>query len=140
MRSDAALLLNLIRGNAAIVGVDGQLLYRIGDPDYFTYMRSTAKPLQASAAVECGAIDHFKITDAELAVMCGSHIGDQYHIDALESILAKIGLSESDYTFGEDLSFQKSCGSSDWSLKSRQERFIIIALVNMPVCWLFAVI
>ena len=40
---------NLIRGNAAIVGVDGQLLYRIGDPDYFTYMRSTAKPLQASA-------------------------------------------------------------------------------------------
>ena len=44
---------NLIRGNAAIVGVDGQLLYRIGDPDYFTYMRSTAKPLQASAAVEC---------------------------------------------------------------------------------------
>ena len=82
---------NLIRGNAAIVGVDGQLLYRIGDPDYFTYMRSTAKPLQASAAVECGAIDHFKITDAELAVMCGSHIGDQYHIDALESILAAIG-------------------------------------------------
>lgn len=98
---------NLIRGNAAIVGVDGQLLYRIGDPDYFTYMRSTAKPLQASAAVECGAIDHFKITDAELAVMCGSHIGDQYHIDALESILAKIGLSESDYTLGEDLSFSE---------------------------------
>ena len=98
---------NLLRGNAAVVGAEGKLLYRIGDPDYFTYMRSTAKPLQASAAVECGAIDHFKITEAELAVMCGSHIGDQYHIDALESILAKLGLSESDYTLGEDLSFSE---------------------------------
>ena len=96
---------NLLRGNAAIVGAGGQLQYRVGDPDYFTYMRSTAKPLQASAAVECGAIDHFKLTEEELAIMCGSHSGDQYHVEVLEAILAKIGLSEADYTLGADLSF-----------------------------------
>jgi L-asparaginase II len=95
---------NIIRGHLAVVGAGEKSLAHLGNPEYLTYMRSTAKPLQASAAVECGAIDFFNISEDELAIMCGSHTGDDYHVAALESILAKIGLSEANYTLGVDYS------------------------------------
>ena len=103
-----ALAENLLRGNIAVLGRDGQLLAWAGDPDYVSYLRSAAKPLQASAAVEAGAIDYFGITQEELAVMCGSHIGADYHVRAVESILNKIGLTEEAFTLGPDLSLSKT--------------------------------
>ena len=103
--SRGSIIENIIRGNIVVIGADRSIIARLGDPDYYTYMRSTAKPIQASAAVECGAIDHFGITEAELAIMCGSHIGDEYHLSTIESILEKIDLKENDLTLGADLSF-----------------------------------
>ena len=105
--SRGAISENIIRGNIAVIGDKNKLIAWLGDPNYYTYMRSTAKPLQASAAVECGAIEHFGITEPELAIMCGSHIGDNYHIGAIESILTKISLTENDLTLGADLSFSQ---------------------------------
>lgn len=112
-----SLVENIIRGHVAVVESGGRLAAHVGDADYLTYMRSTAKPLQASAAIECGAIDFFAISEDELAIMCGSHTGDAYHVAALESILAKIGVKESDYTLGEDYSL-----SPDLKLKRIAER------------------
>ena len=103
--SRGELVENIVRGDVAVVGKEGQLIAHLGNPQYFTYMRSTAKPLQASAAVESGAIDFFGINEDELAIMCGSHIGDDYHVLVLESILNKIGLDENSLTLGADLSF-----------------------------------
>ena len=80
--SRGAITENIIRGNIAVIGKDQKLIASLGNSNYYTYMRSTAKPLQASAAVECGAIENFAISDDELAIMCGSHIGDDYHIAA----------------------------------------------------------
>ncbi|NLF80254.1 MAG: asparaginase [Clostridia bacterium] len=99
-----SLVENIIRGHVAVIGPDRNLAAHVGNADYLTYMRSTAKPLQASAAIESGAIDFFAISEDELAIMCGSHIGASYHVAALESILVKIGLQESDFTLGEDYS------------------------------------
>jgi L-asparaginase II len=45
--------------------------------------------------VESGAAKKFEFTSAELAVMTGSHSGEQHHIEAVKSILDKIGLNES---------------------------------------------
>ena len=99
-----SLVENIVRGSIAVIGTDNTLIAHAGDPDYYTYMRSTAKPLQASVAVESGALDFFGISQEELAVMCSSHMGEDYHVAALESILCKIGLHESDLTLGEALS------------------------------------
>ncbi len=99
---------NIIRGNIAVVGRDGKPIAYLGDPDYLTYMRSAAKPLQTSAALECGAIDHFGISEAELAVMCGSHMGDDYHVETLQAILDKLSLDETALTLGADLSFSEA--------------------------------
>jgi L-asparaginase II len=82
------------RGDIAVVDADGRLLWSAGDPGKVTYMRSAAKPIQATAAVESGALDRFGITPRELAVICASHNGEPFHVDAVLSILARIGLSE----------------------------------------------
>jgi len=82
-------------GSAAVVDSDGKLLYRIGDPYQITYMRSSAKPFQAIAVVESGAAREFGFTPAEIAVMSGSHSGQEIHVQAVQSILDKIGLDQS---------------------------------------------
>lgn len=79
-------------GSAAVVDSDGHLLYRVGDPYQVTFMRSCAKPFQAIAVVESGAAREFGFTAAEIAVMAGSHSAEVKHIEAVQSILDKIGL------------------------------------------------
>jgi L-asparaginase II len=42
--------------------------------------------------VESGGADHFGLTDAEIAVTCGSHGGEDIHVQTVLSILDKIGV------------------------------------------------
>ncbi len=79
-------------GSVAVVSADGRLLYRIGDPYFVTYLRSSAKPFQAIPVVESGAAREFGFTSAEIAIMAGSHSGDDLHVRTIQSILDKIGL------------------------------------------------
>ena len=64
-----------------------------GDDNFSTpfYLRSCAKPLQATLLIDYG-ID---LTEEELALCCGSHAGEDCHIEVARSILDKIGLDES---------------------------------------------
>lgn len=82
------------RAHAAVVDATGSVLYAAGDPDRVTFLRSSAKPLQALAMVESGAAERFGFTDRELAVTCASHFGEPFHVAAVQSILEKIGLDE----------------------------------------------
>jgi L-asparaginase II len=83
------------RGAVAVVGVSGVVLARIGDVEQPVFLRSGAKPFQVMPALLAGAVDRFGITERELAVMCASHNGEPQHIDAVRSVLSKIGLDES---------------------------------------------
>jgi L-asparaginase II len=65
-----------------------------GNPDRIAFWRSAAKPLQALPLVVGGGMEHFGLQEDELAVMTGSHSGDEVHVQAVQSILARIGLSE----------------------------------------------
>jgi len=49
--------------------------------------------MQALASILTGAADRFAMTDAELALACGSHGGETFHADTAAGLLAKIGLS-----------------------------------------------
>lgn len=55
------------------------------------FLRSCAKPLQASLIIDCD-ID---FTDEELALCCGSHAGEECHVRVANGILNKLGLDES---------------------------------------------
>ena len=87
-------------GSAAVVNSDGQLKYHIGNPHLYTFFRSTAKPFQAIPVVESGAARRFEFTSSELAIMAGSHSGEDYHIQTVKTILDKIGLNESNLKCG----------------------------------------
>jgi L-asparaginase II len=85
---------SLHRGSAAIVDAGGRLEYWCGNPAEPAFLRSAAKPFQIMPAVLHGAVDRFGINERELAVMCASHNGEQFHIEAVMSVLDKIGLAE----------------------------------------------
>jgi len=88
------------RGALAVVHADGRLLLALGDVDRPVYPRSAVKALQAIPLVESGAADAFELNDAELAVACASHSGEQVHLDAVASLLAKANLRERDLACG----------------------------------------
>ncbi len=82
------------RGAIAVVDAQGRVLAHIGDVGLTTYLRSSAKPFQLLPLIESGAADRLDFTDRELAVIAGSHSGEPRHLEAVQSILNKIGLSE----------------------------------------------
>jgi L-asparaginase II len=87
-------------GHVVVADPDGRILHAVGDPQFRTYMRSAAKPIQAMAVVRSGAADAFALTDTELAVICSSHYGEPFHVQAVQGILSKIGLSFGDLRCG----------------------------------------
>ena len=70
----------------------GRIVHAAGDVDAPVYLRSSAKPFQALASVATGAADRFAMTDAELALACGSHGGEPFHTATAAGLLARIGL------------------------------------------------
>jgi len=96
---------NVIRGFIVAIDPAGHLFAHLGDAERVCYMRSAAKPLQAASAVERGVMEAFSLTQEELAIMCGSHNGEDFHVRTVASILKKIGLEESDLQCGADYSF-----------------------------------
>ena len=80
------------RAFACVATADGELLLTLGDPDFTTFLRSSAKPLQAVAAVASGAVDAFGLTERELAIIAGSHGGEAIHTGTVATLLAKGGL------------------------------------------------
>ncbi|MCH7531982.1 MAG: asparaginase [Gemmatimonadetes bacterium] len=84
---------------------EGAVVASIGDVDELTYYRSAAKPLQALPLVEEGVVDRFGLSDAELALCCGSHEGETEHVAGARSILRKAGLEESLLRCGPHLPF-----------------------------------
>ena len=82
------------RGAVAILDADGQIVARWGDIDRPVFPRSAIKLLQALPLVESGAADRLGLSDAELALACASHNGEDSHADLAAAMLAKAGVDE----------------------------------------------
>ncbi|HTA40037.1 MAG TPA: asparaginase, partial [Candidatus Acidoferrales bacterium] len=76
-----------------------------GNTEALVYLRSAAKPFIAAAAVRAGVVARYGLDQRELSVMCGSHAGEPFHIEAVRSILRRIGLDESALQCGADLPY-----------------------------------
>ena len=95
------------RGHLIVVEGSGKIVAQIGDPETVTFFRSSAKPFQTIPFLTSGAADEFGFTAKEIALACGSHSGESFHVETVSEMLAKIGLSEVDLHCGTHLPFDE---------------------------------
>ncbi|HEY1168248.1 MAG TPA: asparaginase [Candidatus Limnocylindrales bacterium] len=82
------------RGSVVEVGIDGSVRRVLGDPDTIVNLRSAVKPFGLVALVEAGGVKEFDLLDAELAVMAGSHSGEDLHVRTLQAVFRRSGVSQ----------------------------------------------
>jgi L-asparaginase II len=90
---------------ACAVDADGGVCYASGDVEALVYLRSAAKPFIAAAAIAAGVRERYALAEREIAVMAASHSGQPFHVEAVGSILRKIGLGESALQCGASLPY-----------------------------------
>ncbi|KJS88877.1 MAG: hypothetical protein JM58_00190 [Peptococcaceae bacterium BICA1-8] len=88
------------RGVLAVVDKRGNTIYSVGNSQFYTFIRSAAKPMQAVPVIEGGAAEHFGFNEQELVVITASHSGELEHQEAVRGILRKIGLDTSNLLCG----------------------------------------
>ncbi len=79
------------RGAAIVVDAAGGVMFSAGDVDLAVYPRSAVKALLALPMVESGAAARLGLNDAEIALACSSHSGEEDHVATATSMLAKAG-------------------------------------------------
>ena len=77
-------------GHAAVVDPDGRVVQSWGDPQHVIFPRSSNKPAQAVAMVECG----LDVPDHLLALVSSSHSAEPFHLEGVRELLARAGLTE----------------------------------------------
>lgn len=82
------------RGALAVVDPQGRVVASCGDPDLATFVRSASKPFQAMVLHETGAIDRFRVSEEELAIVIASHSGEAFHLDLVRSLQGRSGVRE----------------------------------------------
>ena len=88
------------RGAISVVDSSGKSVLDIGDTALPVFARSAIKAVQALPLVESGAADAFGFGDAELALACSSHSGEDAHIERAASMLKSAGRGEEDLECG----------------------------------------
>jgi len=82
------------RGDIVEVDVGGRMIRALGDPDHPVNLRSAAKPFALLALIEAGGVREFELEPAELAVMTGSHSGEDLHVRTLQALFRRTGISQ----------------------------------------------
>ncbi len=81
------------RGEVAVTDEGGAVRRRLGDPDALVCMRSLAKPFQALPLITTGAAAAYEFGPEELALMSGSLSGQDFQVDMVTKILARLDLT-----------------------------------------------
>jgi L-asparaginase II len=95
------------RGSIAVVDGAGGLVARLGSTGFQTYYRSAAKPFQALPLITSGAFEAFGLSAHELATIVGSHGGEEIHLEAVASILDRVGISDEALQCGAHMPFDE---------------------------------
>lgn len=97
------------RIHAVLMNGEGNTLAAYGDSERITYPRSALKPLQSIALVESGAAAALGVSDAEIALACASHSGEELHTAAVQAWLARLGLDETALGCGAHAPYIDNC-------------------------------
>ena len=79
------------RGAAIVMDAKGGVVFTAGDVDLPIFPRSAVKALLALPMVETETAAHLGLTNAEIALACSSHSGEEDHVATATSMLAKAG-------------------------------------------------
>jgi L-asparaginase II len=82
------------RGDIVEVDAGGRMIRALGDPDHVVNLRSCVKPFGATAILEAGGLDAFKLEAPELAIMASSHSGEDLHVRTLQAMYRRTGVSQ----------------------------------------------
>lgn len=97
------------------INSNGSVL-KIGDSKEYPYfLRSCAKPLQASLIIDFELDKFYDMTDEEIAICCASHAGEACHVETVKGFLNKIEIDES----------YLKCGLHKPLSKTEQEKLIL---------------
>jgi len=91
------------RAAFAVRDAEGAVVMQGGEAQAPVFPRSAIKPLQALPLLETGAADAFGVSDAEIALACGSHGGEPGHVATAAAWLARLGLDETALACGPHL-------------------------------------
>ncbi len=91
-RTRSGLIESRFRGAVVACDPDGEVVASWGDFDAPFFMRSAAKPFQATVSQELGA----GLVPEQLAVAASSHSAEPVHLAYVSDMLASQGLAESD--------------------------------------------
>jgi L-asparaginase II len=75
---------------------DGEIVASAGDPGFVTFLRSSAKPLQALQLVRARP----DLDDRLVSIACASHRAEPAQIEAVRDLLAAGGVTEDDLELG----------------------------------------
>jgi L-asparaginase II len=101
-----AILVEAVRGGMveaahrvhAVAVADGAIVESCRDPGLVTFLRSSAKPLQALPVIRAWP----ELDDAEIAIACASHLHRPDQLDPVRSLLAKAHAAEDDLECGAE--------------------------------------
>ncbi|HZN22465.1 MAG TPA: asparaginase [Gaiellaceae bacterium] len=82
----------------AVAVQDGSVVETVGNASLVTFLRSSAKPIQALPAVRARP----DLDDAEIAIACASHLARPEQLAPVRSLLAKASASEDDLECGAE--------------------------------------
>jgi L-asparaginase II len=91
------------RGSIAVADDTGEVLAACGDWSAPVFARSTAKPFQAIPLLAAGGDRKFRLGDAEIALLCGSHGGEPRHVKVAMQLLRRGGFGVEDLHCGPDM-------------------------------------
>jgi L-asparaginase II len=80
-------------GAVAVADTQGRVVASAGDPRFVTFTRSTLKPFQSLAFVEAGGPQALGFTREQVAMTCASHSGEPMHVQQVQGMLDKAGLT-----------------------------------------------
>jgi L-asparaginase II len=82
----------------AVAVRDGRIELAAGDPQLVTFLRSSAKPIQALPVVRARP----ELDDAQVALLCASHLATTEQLDVVRRILADAPATEGDLECGAE--------------------------------------
>ncbi|MBI4871208.1 MAG: asparaginase [Candidatus Riflebacteria bacterium] len=91
---------NVCFGHAVALDAHGKRVFHLGNTARLTPVRSCLKPFQALPSLLDELPAPMRPTDADLALMCGSHAAERDHLEGVRSLLSRAGASEGDLGCG----------------------------------------
>jgi L-asparaginase II len=80
-------------GAVAVCDIRGRVVASAGDAHWVTFTRSTLKALQALPFMEADGPQALGFTPQNIALMCASHSGETMHVEQVQSMLDKAGVT-----------------------------------------------